>query len=173
MEIFRLDYRRNTENYSIRIGHFDNEANFRGDLGFVSRVDRRISVIGGGYTWRSDEAWWNRLRLRGDWDIHHDDNGDLLEKEIEAFFSINAKYNTFIDFGHTRRQRVGLRQDPSIFRVSGNTTLFDEYFNRLIIETRPTADLSCLSVSHKVSKLILQTIGWEIALFPIHPRVSI
>lgn len=138
---FRLDYRRNTENYSIRIGHFDNEANFRGDLGFVSRVDRRTSVIGGGYTWRSDEAWWNRLRLRGDWDIHHDDNGDLLEKEIEAFFSINAKYDTFIDFGHTRRQRVGLRQDPSILRVSGNTTLFDEYFNRLIIETRPTADL--------------------------------
>ena len=40
----RLDYRRNTESYSIRIGHFDNEANFRGDLGFVSRVDRRISV---------------------------------------------------------------------------------------------------------------------------------
>ena len=138
---FRLEYRRDTEHYFIRVGHFDHEADFRGDLGFVSRVDRRTSVIGGGYIWRSEEAWWNRLRLRGDWDIHHDDNGDLLEKEIEAFFSIDAKYDTYIDFGQTRRQRVGLRHDASVLTIASNTTLFDEYFNRLIIETRPTADL--------------------------------
>ncbi len=138
---FRLEYRRDTEHYFIRVGHFDHEADFRGDLGFVSRVDRRTSVIGGGYVWRSEEAWWNRLRLRGDWDIHHDDNGDLLEKEIEAFFSIDAKYDTYIDFGQTRRQRVGLRHDASVLTIASNTTLFDEYFNRLIIETRPTADL--------------------------------
>ena len=140
-QAFRIDYRRSTEDYFVRVGHYQNDQNFRGDLGFFSRVDRNTSVIGGGYFWRNENSWWNQIRLQGDWDIHHNDAGELLEKEIEAFLSINAKYETFLEVGRTQRTRVGLRQDHTSTRITGNADRFAEYFDRLVFESQPTPNL--------------------------------
>jgi hypothetical protein len=140
---WRIDYRHNTEDYFVRAGHYHNGADFRGDMGFVSRVDRIISVLGGGYFWRNENAdsWWTRVRLSGDWDIHHNANGELIENEIEAFVQVLAKYDTVVDIGQTRRVRVGLRHDPSRLAIDNNTTQFDEYVNRVILESRPSKQL--------------------------------
>ena len=140
-QALRINYSHNAEDYFMRASHYRNGADFRGDLGFVSRVDRNSSVIGGGLYWWNQNSWWDRIRLTGDWDIHHNDDGELLEKEIEAYLSIRAKYETFVEIGRTNRVRVGLRQDPLDIGIDGNAQQFSEYQNRFVIETKPTPKL--------------------------------
>ena len=50
------------------------------------------------------------MRLSGDWDIHKNSAGELLEKEREIYFRVKGKFNTLIDVGGKIRDRVGVRQ---------------------------------------------------------------
>lgn len=79
-------------------------AGFRADSGFVTRVDYDQKTIGMGRRWHGDESsWWTRLRLNGDFDISYDSNGQLLEREIEAYFAINGPKQWFAEFGGLTR----------------------------------------------------------------------
>ena len=139
---YRINYRHEERDWYFRADHFANGEDFRADLGFVSRIDRNTSVIGGGYYWWNDDSWWNRIRINGDWDISHNDNGELVEKELEAYFSIRGDYQTFAQIGYVRRDRVGLRQDPTVLTIDGNTDLFTERQWRFNFDTRPNEVLS-------------------------------
>jgi hypothetical protein len=134
---YRVNYRHEERDWFFRADHFANGEDFRADLGFVSRVDRNTTVIGGGYMWWNDDSWWNRIRLSGDWDIAHNDDGELIEKEIEASLSIRGDYQSFVEVGYLKRDRVGLRRDPSILAIDGNSDLFTERQWRLFIEAQP------------------------------------
>ncbi len=80
---------------------------FRADSGFVSRVDYDRIVLGLGHTWHgNEENWWNRFQLNGDWDITHDSQGRVLEREIEAHASVQGPLQSFVDLGVVRRQQL-------------------------------------------------------------------
>ena len=158
----QLQYARDTEHYFLRANHYRNNAGFRADMGFVSRADRYITVLGGGYLWRNDDNWFNYMRLSGDWDIHKNSLGELLEKEREIYFRLKGKFNTLIDFGGKIRDRVGVRQFASentvdivhspdwtetldqntLLSINDKTTLYTEDYLRLIVETDLTDSLS-------------------------------
>lgn len=134
----RLIYNRNTNDYFINASHTKTDANFRADLGFISSVDLTKSVFGGGYFWRSDTAWWDRIRLNADWDITHNERGELTEKELEGYASIRGDYQTFIEVGTLKRDRVGLRaQGANNLSIIGNTTRFEELSNSFFLGTTP------------------------------------
>lgn len=163
----RLQYARDTEDYFVRASHYRNGSDFRADLGFVSRADRNVTVLGGGIIWRYTDSWFNTFRISGDWDRHKNTRGELIEEESELHFRLEGKHNTRIDIGGVVRERVGVRQfvaamglsdlDPnsqapqrwqntmniqSMLAISDKTTLFDEDFIRLVVSGKPTADLS-------------------------------
>ena len=142
---YRINYRHDERDWYFRADHFANGEDFRADLGFVSRVDRNTTVIGGGYRWWNDDSWWNRIEINGDWDIAHNDDGELIEKEIEANFTIRGDYQTFARIGYLQRERVGLRIDPSILAIDGNTDLFTERQWRMNFDIRPNEVLSFYS----------------------------
>jgi hypothetical protein len=80
------------------------DADFRADSGFVTRVDYDMQTIGGGRRWHGDESnWWSRLEARGDYDIAHDMDGRVLEREIEGYFSINGPKQWFAQIGGLTR----------------------------------------------------------------------
>ncbi len=136
---WRVNYIHQERDWFFKADHFSNDEDFRADLGFESKADFHKSIMGGGYMWWNDTGWWNRIRLNGDWDITHNDNGELLEREVEAYFSVRGTYQSFIEVGHVERQRVGLRHDESTLAVNGNTDLFSESSNSVYFETRPSS----------------------------------
>lgn len=134
---WRVNYLHEQEDWFVRADHFANDADFRADLGFETKVDFHKSIVGGGYMWWNDNSWWNRIRVNGDWDITHNDAGELIEREVEMFASIRGTYQSFFEIGRTQRERVGLRFDPSVLTIAGNTDRFDEVTHRLYMEARP------------------------------------
>lgn len=145
-QAFRINYRHEARDWFFRADHFSNGEDFRADLGFVSRVDRNTSVLGGGYYWWNEDSWWNRIRINGDWDIAHNDDGELLEKELEAYVSIRGDYQSFAELGYLRRDRAGLRIDPSSLAIDGNSDRFVERQWRLFFETQPNEILYLNSI---------------------------
>ena len=133
----QLSYDRDTDDYYIDARHNETDSDFRADLGFISNVDHKKSVIGGGYFWRNDDDWWNQVRLKGDWDITHNDNDELIEREIEGYLSLSAVYQSFAEIGMRERTRVGLRHDPSSLAITDNTTRFNEASHSFYAETTP------------------------------------
>lgn len=132
-----MQYRRETENYYLNARHIETNADFRSDLGFISNVDSKKSVLGGGYDWRSNNSWWNRIRLRGDWDSTHSDKDELIEEELESYISVRGKWQSTFELGVRKRSRVGLRLDPSVLAINGNTTLFDELSHSFFMRSTP------------------------------------
>ncbi len=139
---FRINYRHNERDWHFRADHLRSDENFRADLGFFNRVDRNTSVLGGGYRWYKEGSWWNRFDVFGDWDISHNNNGELLEEEFEIFASIRGKWQSYIEVGVKSRDRAGLRQDSSNLTIDGNANLFKEQSASLFFDTRPSSTLS-------------------------------
>ena len=132
-----LDYRRETGSYYIRARHHFVDDGYRADLGFQSQVDRRVSVIGGGYNWWNENSWWNNINLDGDWDISHNGEGELIEKELEGRIRIEGDYQSRLEVGARQRDRVGVRIDPSNIAIDGNTKMFDETSFSMFFRTSP------------------------------------
>ncbi|MGS2721164.1 DUF5916 domain-containing protein [Paraglaciecola aestuariivivens] len=133
-----ISYAHEERNWNLRAQQNSRGENIRTDLGFGALADRTQAVIGGGYNWFSENTWWNRVRLSGDWDISHNDNGELIEKEIEMDLGVSAQLQSYFQIGVLKRQRVGLRADPSNLSIKGNSSLFTEKMGKLYFEMRPS-----------------------------------
>jgi len=135
----RVSYAHEERNWNVFLRQSDQDAGIRTDLGFGSLADRTQSVIGAGYNWFSENTWWNRIRFSGDWDISHNDNGELIEKEAEAYLSVNGQLQSFFRIGLVKRDKVGLRNDPSNLSITNNSTLFAEKMGSVYFEMRPSS----------------------------------
>ena len=109
LEAFSGDAAQAEYNYSSRnwfgyARHEMRDAGFRADSGFVPRVDYNQQTLGVGRFWYGEEdSWWTRIRLNGDYDISHDDDGRLLEKEYEAYIDVSGPKQWFMRFGGLTR----------------------------------------------------------------------
>ncbi len=140
-QAFRINYRHEERDWTFRADHFRNDENFRADLGFFRGIDRETSIIGGAYRWYNENSWWSRIEVFGDWDIAHNNAGDLLEEEAEIFASIRGKWQSYFEVGLQTRDKVGVRQDESSLAVDGNATLFNEDSASFFFEMRPDPSL--------------------------------
>ena len=94
--------------YELRDDHF------RADSGFETRVDYDQYTAAVGRVWHGEEDnWWTRQQINADYDISHDTNGQLLEREFEAYYSINGPMQWFAQFGGLTRD---VYFDGQIFR---------------------------------------------------------
>lgn len=113
--------------------------NFRADMGYMPQTDWNKMVHGAAYNWFSEQAWWNHLELRGDWDITHNEAGELLEKEAEVEFGVWGPWQSEVHTVLTNRDRVGSRLNGDILQVDSNTGLFTEKTLELSAIVQPTA----------------------------------
>ena len=97
----------NSRNWFAYAQHEEVSDGFRADSGFVPQVDVSTQVIGLGRIWHGDEDnWWNRVRLNGDWDITHDDKGEMLEREVEAYLNVNGPLQSWFEVGGLGRDTL-------------------------------------------------------------------
>ena len=130
-DAFSVGYEFSNRNWGAYASHTSYDEGFRADLGFINQVDNDKSVIGGSRTWHGkDGAKITRMQLRGDWDITHRSDGQLLERELEAYFSLNGPMQSFIQTGAVKRDRFWAGQ------------LFDESWRSMYGEITPTSRLS-------------------------------
>jgi Domain of unknown function (DUF5916)/Carbohydrate family 9 binding domain-like len=100
-----INYDYSSRNWFGYLRHEAFDPDFRADSGFVSRVNFSQQTVGLGHFWHgSESSWWKQLRLNGDWDITHDDQGRLLEREVEAYFAIKGPLQSFVEAGGLTRK---------------------------------------------------------------------
>ncbi|TDR22360.1 carbohydrate binding family 9 domain-containing protein [Marinicella litoralis] len=113
-QYYLAQYQHNGRNWRFNAYHENKDDGFRADNGFISQVGIKKSVIGGGYKWIGDtEDFWNQINLYSDWDITHDQTGQVLEKEFEGSLSIDMPLQTNVNGGLGVRDRFW---DEQIFR---------------------------------------------------------
>lgn len=143
----------NGKAYTIRFEHSDSDwyyftnynkqtSGFRGDLGFIPRVDFNKFVVGGHRQWYAEtNNWWTTFKLYSDWDTSHNDNGDMLEKEFDINAQLEAKYESYFRLSFTDREQVGSRKNKSSLAIKGNTDLFNEKQLSFFAEAKPLLGL--------------------------------
>jgi hypothetical protein len=140
---FKTSYSHNDRDWYYRVTYDKQNAGFRGDLGFIPRVDYNKFSIGGDRKWYGEPGqWWTKFKIYSDWDISHTDDDELIEKEFDINAQLNASMNSYFRLSYSNRDLVGLRKDSSILTIDGNTTLFTENQFRLFGEIKPMLGLS-------------------------------
>jgi hypothetical protein len=128
-----LNYSYGSRNWRGNVGHWDIDPGFRSDLGFITQVGYRKSVIGGGHTWfRPDGSTVSRIEFNGDWDITHRFDGQLLERELEGYLSARASRQGYYELGGLTRVRFW------------NDRMFDEHWGTLYAEAVPVSGLKLM-----------------------------
>ncbi|QOL25205.1 carbohydrate binding family 9 domain-containing protein [Thalassotalea sp. LPB0316] len=139
---FKAEYRHSDRDWFYRAFYNQQNAGFRGDLGFMSRVDHQRAGVALERKWYADPGnWWNRFNIYSDYDITHNDNGELIEEEYDINANISAKYESYIRVGYTYRDVVGSRIDKSDLAITGNTTLFHQNVFSIFGEIKPISGL--------------------------------
>lgn len=99
-------YQHNGRNLRLNVFHQSKDDGFRADSGFIGQVGTTKSIIGGGYNWIGDEKnWWNQIGFYSDWDITHDQNDLVLEKEFEGNINISGPLQSHFTYGTGVRDR--------------------------------------------------------------------
>jgi hypothetical protein len=125
-----LRYGHNERNWNVRGTYQEYDADFRADLGFVSRVDFDVVILGGEYIWwGEDDDWYSRMTVGGDWDETNEGSGALIERETEAFFWVQAAKQSFgfVGSGFRDRRFNGVEREENFLSAEFNV--------------RPTKDL--------------------------------
>jgi hypothetical protein len=124
---YRFEYNHDERDWNFSTAYQSFGDDFRADLGFTNLVDWNKFVIGGNRIWRGEkDGWWSRFTIGGDWDITHNDNNELLEKESQLWINLDATSQSFLFLGITDRDRVGSRAREYELSVDGNSTLYHE-----------------------------------------------
>jgi len=140
---FKVNYSHNDRDWHYRVAYDKKNAGFRGDLGFISRVDHNRFSLGGNRKWYGTPGeWWTTFRVSSDWDITHNDNDELLGKKFNINARLNAGMNSNFRLSYTNRDVVGSRKNRSILAIDGNTTAFTENQFSLFAEIKPILGLT-------------------------------
>jgi len=70
---------------------------FRADMGFLPKVGYRQYI--GGLTrvwWGGEGDWWTVTRAHADWDLTEDQSGQMLERELEAWFEFGGPKQSWV-----------------------------------------------------------------------------
>lgn len=136
-----IDYRHRDRRWDWWINYVDYGEDFRADLGFVNQVDFRRLTVRAGHTWRWNDSFFNRIWVAADWDKTYDQSGLNLEEEVEFFLEMD---------GPLQSRLSGLFGGSKTYF---NGKYFDEQFNQLRLNFRPTADLF-LNMYYRVEDVV-------------------
>jgi hypothetical protein len=126
----RVQYRHNSKHWYWGGTYNDVGTEFRADSGFIPQVGYRSANAGVEYQGYGEKGknWYSRWWLGSDYDWSHEQNGDLLEHEIEAWIAAQGPMQSFMQVDVGKRDR------------RFNSTNFSENFVNWNAEVRPSGD---------------------------------
>ena len=99
-EAINFSYEYDSRNWFAYFDHVHRSTGFRADSGFEPRADATTDTVGLGRVWHgTEDHWWTRIRLNGDWDITHGDGGQVLERELEGYFGFGGPMQSWTQVG--------------------------------------------------------------------------
>ncbi len=107
---------------SFNVQQYRRDPGFRADMGFVGKVDFEQTVVGGAYRWYPKDSFFTEISVYGDWDITHQISVErMMEREIEAYISLEGKYQSYMEAGGGQRRRFwnGVDYDESYYIFFG------------------------------------------------------
>jgi hypothetical protein len=146
---FKVEYKHDSEYWQVFAEHQEIGENFRADLGFMPRADyQKSKVLVNRLMYGEPDSAWQEIRLAGQWQILHNENGELLERSIGSSFNIDGPMLSMLDIMVVAADKVGLRRHelnynlPIDNSIDGNTERFQE--NQAVIygSIQPTAQIS-------------------------------
>lgn len=145
---FKLEYEHDSEYWNLDAEHQEIGKQFRADLGFMPRADYQKSKVLAKRTFYGEpESAWQEMKFSGQWQILHNENGELLERSVSSSFNIDGPMLSVFDIMLVAADKVGLRRyelDSSLAvdnSIDGNTNRFQE--NQAIIygAIQPTSQI--------------------------------
>ena len=101
-----VNYAHSNRDYNLRAGYTNVGKDFRADLGFQSQVDYEKIVLGGRRNYYGEEGdWLTRWGYFGDVDKTFDQDGNMLEQEVELHGNLQGQSQFFTNFGIVHRKR--------------------------------------------------------------------
>jgi len=127
----RIQYRHNEKHWywGGRYEHIGDD--FRADSGFIPQVGYRYLNAGVEHVAFGEKGknWYNRWWLGGDYDYTTEQDGELLEREVEVWSAVQGPMQSYLslDVGDRKRRY--------------NDVTFDEQFLHWEVEVQPTGHL--------------------------------
>ena len=148
-QAFKIEYEHESEYWEVDAQHQEIGESFRADLGFMPRADyQKSKVLVNRLFYGEPENVWQEMKFAGQWQILHNENGELLERSVSSSFNIDGPMLSFVDVMIVAADKVGLRRhelDSSLAidnSIDGNTKRFQE--NQAVIygTIQPTPQIS-------------------------------
>jgi hypothetical protein len=106
-EAYSLAFNRRTKDYHLVASYDNRGADFRADMGFVTKVNFERVVLGGGQKWYGKpEDVINQWGYSTDWDKTFDQGGNMIEEEFEIFGWVEGAKQSFSEVGLVQRERL-------------------------------------------------------------------
>lgn len=139
-QAYKIDFKHDSEYWQINAGHQQINDKFRADLGFITQTDFKESAIDFNRLFYGDDnSLWEEAKLKAEWSIQHNENGELLARSISTGFEITGPMLSFFSIDLAQETKVGLRDNDSILNIDGNTDRFEEISAELYAEFHPTS----------------------------------
>ncbi|WNC69597.1 DUF5916 domain-containing protein [Thalassotalea nanhaiensis] len=138
-----LSYTHNSKYWLYKAAYESQNSGFRGDLGFIPKIDSNKFKVGGERRWFAEpDQWWTQFEIYSDYDTTHNDDGELIEEEFDIKTSIEGIYNSWLQLAYTHRNAVGSRLDKSSLAIDGNTTMFKQNVWQFNTHIKPIAGVT-------------------------------
>ena len=147
---WQLEFNHTKRNWWLSAYHKHKGEDFRADLGFVNKIDNKESQVRSGYVFFPESSIWNKVEFWVGVDQETNIGNELISDNAEIQLNLNGVMQSRISTGIGKQTKVGLRFDPSIIKITGNTSQFDLDFSFFYGEIRPFANFY-------ISNLLLKT----------------
>lgn len=131
-----------SEFWQITAEHQKINKNFRADLGYMPRADYRSEEVSVSRLFYGDQNnSWQEAELSGNWQIKHNEQGELLEKYLSSSFEIDGPLQSNFEVTLSIADKIGLRHNESSLAIDNNTSRFTEKLASFYGRFQPTAQL--------------------------------
>ena len=138
-----VEYEYESRDWFGDVEYRDLSDDFRADLGFVTRVGGDVKEVGVGRVWHGDgDDFFNRIVLHGDYEIVHDEDGALLERENALRLNLNGPMQSFFQSRISRDDEVweGVSYDLDHYGVFGEFSPRGGLFAGMVFRWGDTID---------------------------------
>ena len=137
----RITYKRNSPKWIFTFDYVDVGEDFRGDLGYFTRVDYRLLSARVGYNWffktlETDDGN-SRVRFYGVAARQESHDGAKIADIYDIWFEYRGSFQTVFRPGYRIRDRVANRYNSGSLEIEGNAPLFNEKYLQWYFETSP------------------------------------
>lgn len=131
-QAYRVEYRHEDREWRWWGVWADRGPGFRGDAGFLTRVDERGWGAGVRRNiWAGEETWYNRIYVQADGSALDDYRGELIGDNLRVGARMDGAYQSTLSMWFIRSRD----------RYDGIT--FDQDLGQLFFNIRPTGDFTC------------------------------